>query len=86
MLLDECPGDQLGSNEKFENLYEATDGVELETRTPPAITMTQASFAWAPDGEPFLTDITLRCDEPKLYMCVGPVASVCTFRNACPLG
>ncbi|KAH9920611.1 P-loop containing nucleoside triphosphate hydrolase protein [Fomitopsis serialis] len=54
LLLDECPGDQLGSNEKFENLYEATDGVELETCTPPAITMTQASFAGRLTGKSLL--------------------------------
>ena len=76
MLLEEREGERLGSSEKLDNVYVAVDGVELEMRTPPAIAMQGASFSWAPDAEPFLKDITIRLDEPKLYMCAGPVASV----------
>ncbi|EPS93155.1 hypothetical protein FOMPIDRAFT_1056220 [Fomitopsis schrenkii] len=63
------------SSEKLENTYVAIYGVELETRTPPAIVMHGASFSWAADTEPYLKDITIHLDEPKLYMCAGPVAS-----------
>lgn len=79
LLLEEREEERLGSSEKLENIYVAVDGVELETRTPPAIVMQSASFSWAPDTEPFLKDITIHLDEPKLYMCAGPVASVRDF-------
>ncbi|TFY69692.1 hypothetical protein EVJ58_g284 [Rhodofomes roseus] len=75
LLLDERQDEFLGGSEKLAQLYEGADGIELETRTPPPIVMKQAAFAWAPDTEPYLKDITLHCDEAKLYMCVGAVAS-----------
>ena len=75
-MLEEREEERIASNEKLDNVYVAVDGVELETRTPPAIVMQGASFSWAPDAEPFLKDVTIRLDEAKLYMCAGPVASV----------
>lgn len=49
--------------------------IPLETVTS-SFHINGASFAWSPDIEPFLKDITVNIDQPELYMCIGPVASV----------
>lgn len=41
-----------------------------------AIAMDSASFSWAPDSDAFLQELNLSLTEERLYMCVGPVASV----------
>ncbi|KZT65538.1 P-loop containing nucleoside triphosphate hydrolase protein [Daedalea quercina L-15889] len=64
LLLEERQEWRIGSAEKLQNISESLGDIELETQ-----------FSWAPDADPHLKDLTLRCDEPKLYMCVGPVAS-----------
>lgn len=79
LLLEERQERRIGSAEKLQNISESLGDIELETRTSPAIVMEHAEFSWAPDADSFLKDLTLRCDEPKLYMCVGPVASVSTI-------
>ena len=40
------------------------------------VVMSNASFGWAVDGEPFLHDISLNLGCNQLHVCVGPVASV----------
>lgn len=57
---------ELGFGEKHMLIEESLSGIIMES----------ASFAWAPDAEAFLQDLSLNLSEDKLYMCVGPVASV----------
>ena len=57
---------ELGYNEKHSVAVEAFSGIVMES----------ASFAWAPDAEAFLQNLSLNLTDDKLHMCVGPVASV----------
>ena len=41
------------------------------------IQLRDSSFAWDFDGQPVLHDLTFTLRPGVLYMCVGPVASVC---------
>jgi hypothetical protein len=43
------------------------------------ISLQEASFSWGADKPPFLGPISLDLSVPHLYVCIGPVASVCVF-------
>ncbi|KAH8077273.1 P-loop containing nucleoside triphosphate hydrolase protein [Cristinia sonorae] len=91
LLKDEKPADSRtffdhsnANNEDVKDDSEKDDVLELSygdekprvTEEPSIeITMNSTSFAWAPDADAFLQDLTMNLSEQRLYMCVGPVAS-----------
>lgn len=80
------PSDRRNTNEKEEVKDDEKDDVQklmyadekpgIAEEPSTDIIMETASFAWAPDADAFLEDLSLSLTEETLYMCVGPVASV----------
>ena len=50
---------------------------EKQGRIASPIKMTDASFSWASDADPYLKDVNIELQPGKLHLCIGPVASVC---------
>jgi hypothetical protein len=82
LFLEEKLRDICDNSTETSSSHKAPEGDSRESMplermtTSIAITMDAASFAWIPNTDSCLRDITIYFDQPALYICVGHIASV----------